>query len=146
MAATPTLPKAAKLQEYEKGQLESKFFNVSIAEYQKDTVFKIKPLTTHNEWLLVMPFAGRTPLILPKAMEYYDYGIVVGTSQTILTPSGARVPSTFKPGDVVKWTERAIVQDELDFNFAPYIGRNVALISERNVITILPPVKHEIVE
>ena len=105
-------------------------------------MFKIKPLETFNEWLIVIPVAINTRIELPQQMQYQPFGIVVSK----VVESNEFKSYEFKPGDAVRFFERNII----DSNFASgdpfYNQKRLVLLSRRNVICRIPEIPHEIID
>lgn len=112
---------------------------------RNDDVIKIAPITTFNDWVLLIPFLIETNLELPVDAEYRNVGIVIGKSNTIMAPSGQFVQSQLTYGQVVWFQKRSIV-GEMRVEQDPYIGRRIVVMSERNLICSLVPVPFEIVD
>lgn len=125
------MPKSAKLQKEEAAKPEARI--PELPEIKRDKKVVIRPIKCFNAWLIVMPFYENTELVLPNEAEYLNQGVVCGSSETIMAPSGAYVPSQFKPGDTIMFAKQSEV-DRIKSKREPYAGRLLILISERNVI------------
>jgi hypothetical protein len=119
---------------------------LDIPTYKRETVIRIKPIETLNEYVLVMPFARNTTILLPNTMQYQPYGIVVGVSKNMLAPDGSRVVSALMPGDVIRFWERNVIDHDYKTPDPHYRERRLVLLSERSVLSRLPPVPFEIVD
>ncbi len=102
-------------------------------------VFEIAPIICRNSFVILYPFSMESTLELPAEMEYRNVGIVVGKSNSILTPHGERVPSQLDYGTVVLFQKRSVIGD-IFINAAPYIGKRLVILSELNIVCELPPV------
>lgn len=118
---------------------------LSIPTQQRDDIIRIRPIETLNEFVIVMPFTLETNILLPSNAEYQPYGIVVGSSLTIMAPDGSRVASVLRPGDVVRFWERNIVDQDYKTPDPLYANRRLILLSERGILTRLPPVPFELI-
>ena len=106
-----------------------------IPAYKKpEEVIKIKPIETFNDWLIVLPFGITSTIELPASMGYQPFGVVIGSSQTIMANDGARVASCFKPGDVIRFFDKNIIDPDFKVNDPFYKDDRLVLITERNVI------------
>ena len=76
---------------------------------------------------------------------YRNIGVVVGKSQSMLTPNGQRVPSALEYGQVVLFQKRAVV-GEMAIAKEPYLGRKLIILSERNIVCRLPAVPFKILD
>ena len=84
-------------------------------------------------------------IVLAEGMQHKNEGVVLGVGPGIPDGAGGRLPSQVKIGDVVSFLERNIIlatSPQAGF----YAGRQVVIISERSLLTKLPPVPVEIVE
>ncbi len=118
---------------------------LDIPVVKKDKVIKIAPIRTFNDWVILMPFNIDTNLELQADSQYRDVGIVVGKSETMMTPHGEFVPSRLRWGQVI-WFQKKSVVGELGITKEPYAGRRLILLSEKNVICELPAVPFEVLD
>lgn len=140
-----TLARSPKLVAEEEIKGETPAMCLPIGVYERQDKIQIKPLVTHGEWLMVMPFAPETNLILPQQMQYKNFGVVIGSSETMMAPNGNFVKSLIKAGDVVMFMERTSPQ-EVKLDFEPYKNRKIILISERNIMFRMAKVPYELVD
>jgi hypothetical protein len=140
---TQELAKSRKLAAEEAGAEAT--VPIDIPTYQREDVIRIRPIETLNEFLLVMPFALDTHILLPSQMQFQPYGIVVGVSKSIMAPDGSRTASALRPGDVIRFWERNVIDHDYKTPDPHYVNRRLVLISERSALTRLPPVRFEII-
>lgn len=111
---------------------------------KQEAVFKIAPITTVNDWVVVIPFVIEAGILLPNTADYRNIGIVVGCSSSV--PRGEVLgPSALKHGDVVLFQKKSVV-GEMAINQDPYLGKRLIILSERNIFCKLPKVKYEILD
>ena len=108
-------------------------------------VLEIAPIVTFNDWVLLVPFTVETNLLLPATTDYRNIGVVVGKSETMLAPNGQRVKSGLEYGQVVLFQKRSVV-GEMAIAAEPYVGRKIIIMSERNIVALLPAVPIKILD
>ncbi len=109
---------------------------------------KIRPIACCNEFVAVLRSEVESTIEL-GAGKMKDEGVVVGVGPGVpLTGhigSGYRVPSQLAIGDVVMLQDRSVVT-KIKSDAGPYAGREVVILSERNILAKLRTVEFEIVE
>lgn len=140
MTSTPKIPTSPSVKD--KGRQSSPNFPVLPPQ---ENVVQIAPIVTFNEWVVIQPFNLDTNILLPANADYRNVGIVVGKSETVLAPNGARVPSVLNYGDVVLFQKKAVV-GEMAINKEPYAGKKLVMLSERNIICKLPAVPFKLLD
>jgi co-chaperonin GroES (HSP10) len=117
---------------------------LSVAILKPLGVVKIRPFVTFNEWVILLAVPRDSTIVLPASMVDTDYGVVVGVSATIPTPSGGRMASQLVIGDVVYYQRRSVVHEFIG-DSEPYVNMKLRILSERNVIFRGNPIEYEIV-
>lgn len=123
------------------GQARSTDFPI----FERDQVIKIKPITCYNDWVIVLPFSLETKLALPANVSLTNQGMVVGIGCGLPDNAGKRIESPLSIGDTVLFQDRSIAM-----RIAPtsgvYAGKQLAVLSERNIVCKLDYVKPYVIE
>lgn len=136
--------KSAKLEREEKNSSASIISDtITPSQFQNvhdDQEAIIKPISTYNDWILIMqhrikPGSG---LVAPKGSTDFDRpeGWVIGIpaeGHGLPDNAGSRLSSQFEIGDYVVFGERSIVQgfDPVD---GFYAGKHLIVLNERNIM------------
>lgn len=107
--------------------------------------FEIAPIETFADWVVVVPFTIDTLLELPADSDYRNIGIVVGRSNSIMSPNGMYVPSRLEYGMVVYFQKRSVI-GEMAIHKDPYVGKRLIILSERNIICRLPAIPYKVLD
>lgn len=98
----------------------------------------IREVPCCNEFVAILPFRIKAGVLVPDA-QYKNEGIIIGVGPGLPTTNGGRCPSQLKIGDVVAFQHQTVVL-KMESNKPPYQGRQVYIMSERNILCKLPPV------
>jgi co-chaperonin GroES (HSP10) len=141
------IPKSAKLLEDEAAQAEASTPPLAglPKEFSEDGPVTIKPVECLNDWVAVMQFRVHTTIEMPEGEGYKNEGIVIGVGKGLPDGSGGRLTPQLSLGDVVMFQDRAIAA-KIQSDSAPYSGKIILMLSEKNVLCKLAPVPFEITE
>lgn len=105
-----------------------------------DKEYLIKEVNCLNDFVAILRFEEDSLIEIPDKQRLKNEGIVIGV--------GPGVPPTEKSqiiiGDIVAFLPRNIVT-EIKGTAYPYEGKNIAIVSERNIIMKLEPLPHRFV-
>ncbi len=102
----------------------------------QDTIIKVRPIRCCNDFVAILQFDREAGIDLPDTYKQKNEGLVVGIGPGVPV-DGARVPSQLEIGDVVMFQEKSIITT-VESSSEPYAGKRIVILSERNIICVLP--------
>lgn len=136
------IPKSSKLLAEEASSQER---SMDFPIHEQDKVIKIKPINCFNDWIIVIPLVRETKIVLPANVSPTNQGIVVGVGCGLPDSAGGRINSQVSIGDVVVFQERSTVM-AISPTSGVYAGKNLLVLSERNLICKLDLLISHVVE
>lgn len=99
---------------------------------------QVREVACLNDFVAVLQFEVDQSLIArPDSSEKYkNEGLVVGAGPGVSDNAGGRLASQVQVGDVVMFGKNIVAQIASDS--PPYAGRNIVIVSERNLLCKLP--------
>lgn len=105
----------------------------------------IKKIKMLNEFIAVRLFEHESELALPDDKRFRNEGVVVGIGPGLPDGAGGRCASQLNIGDVVLVQERNVLTS-LNVSGHPYDDAKIVVLSEKNIICKLEPVKFEVID
>jgi chaperonin GroES len=103
-----------------------------------DGPIEVREIACLNDFVAIMQFEVDQSIIArPDSSEKYkNEGLVIGVGPGVSDNAGGRLAPQVKIGDVVMFGKNIVTQIASDS--PPYAGRNVVIVSERNLLCKLP--------
>ena len=132
----------------DEAERKDNYLNIKATAEPKQTgPLKIKPLRTYNDYVAIVRFKIDTTIEITGESAKMNEGVVVGIPNEgdgIPDGNGGRLKGQLKIGDYIVIAERSIIQSFFPKTGA-YAGKEVGIVSERNVIFQKKPIPFEII-